>query len=128
MDILQVMSDDLNEIERLRRLRQRPQRDLSIHALIESAAENARKTQKRLGAIIDLWEELMPTDMAARTRIQSLRGGTLHVAVDSSATSYELDRLLREGLEAELRSRYRGTLIRVRLRVSPNDAMGIPSE
>jgi hypothetical protein len=99
-----TMNRRLNEIERLRALQQRPQRDLSIEGIIRATAETARKTQKRLGSIIDLWEELVPQELAARTRIDHIRGGTLHVSVDSSSTAYELDRLLRESLERDLRS------------------------
>lgn len=112
------MNRPLSEIERLRELRQKPQRNLSIEGIIRSTAENARKTQKRLGSIINLWEQLVPAELAARTRIQHIRGGTLHVNVDSSSTAYDLDRLLRDGLEGELRSQYRGTLARVRVRIA----------
>lgn len=93
-----------------------------MHGVVQSTAENARRTHKRLGSIIDLWELLVPAELATRTRIQHMRGGMLHVHVDSSATAYELDRLLREGLEQEIRSRYRGTLARVRVRVAPDDS------
>ena len=41
----------------------------------------------------------------------------LAVTVASSAVSYELDRLLRGGLEADIRGRFRGTLVRIRLSV-----------
>lgn len=116
------MSRPLNEIERLRELRQRPQRELSIEGIVRKTADAAQKTQKRLGSIIEMWEELVPCELAARTRIEHIRGGTLHVSVDSSSTSYELDRLLREGLERELRSRYRGTLMRVKVRVMGDGA------
>lgn len=122
MSILIGMSRPLNEIERLRELRQRPQRDLSIASIIRRTADAAQKSQKRLGSIIELWEALVPRELAARTRLEHIRGGLLHVSVDSSATAYELDRLLREGLERELRSQYRGTLMRVRVRVSAADA------
>jgi len=116
------MGDQLQKVERLRGLRNRPQRDLSIDAIIRSTAETAEKTQKRLGSVIDLWEQVVPAGLVSRTRIDHLRGGTLHVSVDSSSTAYELDRLLREGLERDLRSQYRGTLMRVRVRVAPDHA------
>ena len=50
-------------------------------------------------------------------RMTSMRGGVLRVTVPSSTVGYELDRLLREGLLADLRSRFRGTLSRVVVRV-----------
>ncbi len=115
------MSDAANQIERLRTLRTRPARDLSITTLVGDIAERTRKTHKKFGSLIELWEANVPPVLCARTSITGLRGGTMHVAVDSAATSYELDRLLREGLEQTLRSQYRGTLMRVRLKVTPDE-------
>jgi hypothetical protein len=38
------------------------------------------------------------------------------VSVDSSSAAFELDRLLRGGLTNELGRRFRGTLVRVKIR------------
>jgi hypothetical protein len=79
------------------------------------------RTHRRLGEFIDLWERTVPPRLAAQTTVTGIRAGTAHVLVESSAALYELDRLLREGVEQTLRSQYRGTLIRVRLRIGPGD-------
>lgn len=112
-----AMPDPARQIETLRALRSRPERDLRVGDLIKRTLKENSQRQKRLGQLIDLWEELVPRDLAAKTVIEHLRAGVLHVTVDSSATAYELDRQLREGLEALLRSRYRGTLVRVKVKV-----------
>ena len=66
-------------------------------------AQRADRTQQRLGAFVDLWEALLPAEVAGRTRVSALRGGVVMVVADSAATAYELDRRLRGGLESELR-------------------------
>jgi hypothetical protein len=112
------MSDASSAIARLRELRVKPQRDLTITDLVRTYAKQASSTNKKLGELIELWEQHVPAALASRTTLISLRAGTLHVAVNDASTGYELDRLLREGLEQTLRSSFRGTLARVRLRVS----------
>ena len=90
---------------------------MSIGGLVAARAREAKRTHERLGSLIDLWQELVPADLIDHTRMTSLRGGVVHVVVDSSSTAYELDRRLREGLEMRLRRAYRGTLARVRITV-----------
>ncbi|UCD74949.1 MAG: DUF721 domain-containing protein [Phycisphaerales bacterium] len=110
-------SKTAEEIGQLRKHRGRRERDLSISAVISGIRRQADRTHKKLGELIGLWEELVPGQLAAGSRLTKLRGGVLHVEVDSSAASYELDRLLRNGLEGVLRERFRGTLTGIRLRV-----------
>jgi len=107
----------IHQIEKLRKLRARPARDLSIAGVIADAASTAARTHKKLGELIELWERLVPADIAAHTSLTGLRGGVLHLIVDSSSTSFELDRLLRCGLTDQLRRQYRGTLVRVKTRI-----------
>ena len=111
------MSDAAHEIRRLQSLRGRRDKDLSIAGIIDSVQEQAIRTNKRLGELIELWDELVPAPIAEATTLIGLRGGVLRVAADSSAVAYELDRHLREGLLAELRGRYRGTLARVKVQL-----------
>lgn len=120
------MSDAARLIQQLRTYRVKPQRDTSITSLISATASSAQKTHKRLGHLIDLWEKYVPAAIAAKTAIIGLRGGTLHIAVADASVNYELDRLLREGLEQALRAEYRGTLVRVRLKVAPDQVATSP--
>lgn len=112
-----TMSDALKALERLRRLRSQPSPDTSIAELVAATARDATRTHKRLGALIQLWEALVPKDLANHTRVSAIRGGVGHVVVDSAATAYELDRHLRGGLEDQIRQRYPATLIRIRVTV-----------
>ncbi len=113
------MSRSIHQLEQLRKLRCRPQPDLSISALIANTATEATKSHKKLGELIELWERLVPAELASQTSLLGLRAGVLQVRVGSSAASFELDRLLRSGLLAQLRQQFRGSLVRVKLQVGP---------
>ena len=82
---------------------------------IASLKKTVTRTGKRLHEFIDAWESLVPQHLVRQTRISAYRAGTVHVAVGSSAALYEVDRLLRDGLEGQLREHVRGTLSRVKL-------------
>ncbi len=60
---------------------------------------------------------MLPDALASHTRVTAVRGGVVHVTVDTSATAYELDRRLREGLEQQMRRAYGKTFVRVRVKV-----------
>ena len=106
------------EIQRLGASRARFARELSIAAILTATRKQATDVHRRLGELIELWEELVPQEIAAHTTLAALKGGVLHVTVDSSSIAYELDRLLREGLVITLRRRYRSTLTRVKVSLS----------
>ncbi len=110
--------DVVRQIEQLRTYRQRPEREVSIARLVGSMADDARRTQRRLGSLIDLWSELVPPELERHSRVAGVRGGVGHVECDSASTKYELDRALRQGLEQELRRRYPSTLMKIRLSVA----------
>ena len=109
------------QIEDLRRRRGRSGPELSIAKLIASTADHAKRTHKQLGELIEIWEESVPPELARRTSLTVLRGGVLHVSVDSSSIAFEIDRLLRGGLVDELRRRFRGTLVRVKVKLDGED-------
>jgi hypothetical protein len=109
------------EIERLRAMRARRTKDLAITGIVAATRKQAADVHRRLGELIELWDALVPAEIADHTRLTALRGGVLHVAVDSSAIAYELDRLLREGLLVTLRQRHRRTLARVKVTLAPTN-------
>src|SRR5687767_4935424 len=112
------MTHSAGQIAHLRKLRSRPGPNLSISKLIASVAADASRSHKRMGELIRLWEELVPDWLAAQTSLTSFRAGVLHVSVESSSAMFELDRLLRSGLFDQLREQFRGTLVRVKTRIS----------
>lgn len=113
------MNPSLLRIEQLQAWRGRRIGDPSIAGTVLSLASETSRLQRLLGDITDLWLQLVPPEIVAHTALTALRGGVLHVTADSAAVSFQLDRALRAGLETELRRHYRGTLLRVRLRVQP---------
>ena len=109
-------------LARLRRLapyRRRQERECSITDLVESTQKSARRTQSRSGAFTEVWERLVPTEISNDCRLGEFRGGVITILVESSSAKYQLDNLLRSGLEVELRRDYPGPLTRVKTRLAP---------
>lgn len=82
--------------------------------------QEIEKPYKQLRGLAELWRELVPEDLRENARLESLQRGVLRVAVESSNHLYELDRLLRDGLQHELIRRHNGPPFRrIQLRVAP---------
>lgn len=107
-------------LEKLRRYRNRPERDLSLAFMQDQFKREVARPYKQLQSIAELWQALLPPALIAQSRLDSLVRGVLHVSVASSAALYELDRALRGGLQQELISRHKGPALRkIQLRVAP---------
>lgn len=115
------MSDALTRLDQLRARRARPQPKWSIDGLIDAVEKDSRKRQRNLGELIELWERLLPPEVARQTKLQTFRAGVLTVIVETSPARFELDRALRGGLEAALRQAFRGSLVRVKVIVGTFD-------
>ena len=108
--------------DRLHQLRQwrnvKPEPDLSLAFVKDDFKKKVERPYKQLAGIAELWQRLLPQDLIGHTRLDSLTRGVLHVTVDCSARLYELDRLLRMGLQQQLIVNHRGPAFRrVKLRV-----------
>ena len=114
----------LRQVERLRELRRRSARDDSIGPLVARIRNESDRHHQRFGELVTLWCELVPADLVEQTALTGLRGGVLQVTVPSSAVAYRLDRALRGGLTSDLRSRFRGSLARVRVQVGEMEPLG----
>lgn len=99
-------------LDRLRGWRNRRERDLSLGFLKKYAKQHIERPFKQFGDLTALWQEKVPAPLQEHTRLDRLSRGVLHVSVDSSAHLYELDRLLRSGLERELIQNHRGPAFR----------------
>lgn len=116
MDTGRLRNDYLN---RLRRWRNRPDPDLTLGFLKKQFELEVRRPHEQLNSIAGLWQSMVPHGLAQHTQLESLHHGVLRVSVDSSAHLYELDRLLRTGLERRLAAHHQGpALRRVKLRVA----------
>ncbi len=111
------MMDATGRLEQLRRWRSRPDRTVDLGPLIEAKLKEAKRVQKTLGSFVELWETVLPDGLARHTQVTGLRSGIVQVTVDTSATAYELDRRLREGLQEQMRRAFGKTLVRVKITV-----------
>ena len=105
-------------LNRLRQWRNRRDLDLSLSFLKKQFDLQVRRPYKQLASVVGLWHTLVPPAVALHSRLESLDRGVLRVSVDSSSRLYELDRLLRGGLERQLITQHKGPAMRrIQLRV-----------
>ncbi len=74
----------------------------------------ARKV-RQLGKLAEIWDELIPKDLAEHTALEGFTRGALTVMVDSAAHRFQLQTLLSGGLQKILQQRFPGALNKVRL-------------
>jgi hypothetical protein len=87
---------------------------------VDDFKKNVQKPFKQLHAMAEVWSQLVPAHLVKKTRLVSLQRGVLQVMVDSSSTLYELDRLLRQGLQMQIIREHKGPAVsRIQLRIGP---------
>jgi len=99
-------------LERLQRSRSLPRPDLSLGFLAEQFKREVAKPYKQLGDLAALWAELVPAELVRCSRLVGLSRGVLHVEVDHAAAHFEIDRLLRGGLQKRLIQSHKGGALR----------------
>ena len=124
-----------DHLDELRKSRSLPKRDLSLGFLSEQFKRDVAKPYKQLGDLAELWGQLLPERLTQRTRLVGLSRGVLHVEVDNPAAHFEIDRLLRGGLQKQLIEGHKGPAFRkVQVKVvgrseaSAVDARRLPPE
>ena len=70
---------------------------------------------KQLGRLAEVWQEVMPAEIAQHTALEKFHRGNLTVLVDSASHLFTLQTLLDGGLRAEIQRRFNGPLNRIRL-------------
>jgi len=99
-------------LDRLRKNRMLPNPDLSLGFVAEQFKRDVAKPFKQMGDLAVLWRELVPAALVERSRLVGLSRGVLHVEVDNPAAHFEVDRLLRGGLQKQLIQSHRGAAFR----------------
>ena len=99
-------------LDQLRKSRSLPTRDLSLGFLSEQFNREVAKPYQQLGDLAVLWRELVPPALVERSRLIGLSRGVLHVEVDNPAAHFEIDRLLRGGLQKQLIQSHKGPAFR----------------
>ena len=108
-----MASDPVQDhLDRLRKDRSLPVRDLSLGFLTKQFHRDVAKPFKQLGDLTELWVGLLPAHLVERTRLVGLSRGVLHVEVDNPAAHFEIDRLLRGGLQKQLIEGHKGPAFR----------------
>jgi hypothetical protein len=70
---------------------------------------------KKLSELSVIWDELLPDVIRDHTVLDDFSGGTLKVVVDSPAVRFELQTILRGGIEKELKARFCGPLNKIKI-------------
>ena len=73
------------------------------------------KRVRQLSKLASAWDEVIQPEIREHTALEGFRAGVLRVTVDSAAHRFQLQTMLTGGLLKELRSRFSGTLSKVRL-------------
>lgn len=108
------MKPDLAQqhLDLLRKSRSLPRRDLTLGFMTDQFKREVAKAFQQLGDLAELWRELVPQRLVACSRLIGLSRGTLYVEVDHAAAHFEIDRLLRSGLQTDLIRRHKGPAFR----------------
>jgi len=101
-----------HHLDLLRKSRSLPRKDLSLGFLTEQFKREVEKPYQQLGDLAELWRELVPERLIAHCRLVGLSRGTLHVEAAHAAAHFEIDRLLRSGLQTDLIKRHKGPAFR----------------
>jgi hypothetical protein len=99
-------------LDQVRRWHTRPERDLSLKFLAADFKRQVEKPYKQLAQVSAVWTTLVPAELIAHCRLEAVTRGVLRVAVEDSAHLYDLDRLLRQGLERQLLAAAKGPALR----------------
>ena len=84
-------------------------------------ARELRASNRQMGNAAEAWQTHAPESLRDSVRLESFKSGVLTVVVDNAATGFALDRALRGGLLADLRTHCKATLARVKHRVGSVD-------
>jgi hypothetical protein len=89
-------------LRRLRELRNRPERDLSMAATVATAKQRVAKRHRDFAGVWAAWSAVVPARLAHATEIVGVSRGVLTVRAADTGVRFEIDRLLRSGGETEL--------------------------
>lgn len=111
-------------LERLVAFRGPKSRRLTLADQMDTALRDLARQRSSLGACARAWDSVIPPEMAAKTRLESLERGTLVVTVSDAATKYLLDRALRSGAERAVIAASSTPVRRVRVEVRGGSGFG----
>lgn len=108
-----------NQLQRRQDQIEARSRRVEVSGLFATVQRELQRTEKRLAGSSALWERVCPPELLERTCVVGLQRGTLTIGVRDHSTRYVLDRLLRSGLEDEVRRRSAVSVSSVKLVARP---------
>ncbi len=102
----------------MRVYRGRRERDVTVNTLLGQVEREYMDRRRTLGDVIDAWNDLAPVAIRSAASIASVTQGTLMLNTMSSSASYEVSRVLRDGLERSIIARVPTRVRRVKVRVA----------
>ena len=109
------MGSESRKLENLRKWRGPKERDLSVKSELLSLQKTIKTGNKQLVQISEIWESAVPHHIRENTYPISLKNGVLEIAANGSPTSYQLQRLIREGLLQKLKDHCTSTIKRIKI-------------
>ena len=107
-------------LEKLREYRVFKERDFSLGFMKQKFRVEVEKPYKQISDLVEVWQRMVPEHIEPHTKLESMARGTLRVVVETNSWLYELDKILRSGLQQQIISEFRGKAFRrVQLRVDP---------
>jgi len=103
------------DLDRLRELRNIPERDLGLGAQFDSVRKQLKKRSRSLGAIGTGWAAVVPEELLVGAALVSFSRGVLTVRCDNASAKFNLDRFLRSGGELSLVRACPAGMVKVRL-------------
>jgi len=110
------MTDPIERIKQLGSWRAWRERGGVVKGDVASFARELRRMEKTMGTATDAWSRIAPPELQQCSSVETFRGGTLTLVVESSAAAFQVDRALRSGLEGSLRQAV-PDLVRIRTRI-----------
>lgn len=93
---------ELAALHRLRQVKVRPERDLTLTKPFASEEVALRKLRRANGGLVEAWASVAPEDLADQVALRGVSAGVATLAVTNASARYQLDRWLRSGGEREL--------------------------
>lgn len=109
-----------NQLQRRQDQIESRSRRVEVSGLFAAQQRELQRTEKRLAGSSALWERVCPPELLERTCVVGLQRGTLTIGVRDHSTRYVLDRMLRSGMEEDLRRRSAVSISSVKLVARPD--------
>ncbi|MBX3387035.1 MAG: hypothetical protein KF768_10730 [Phycisphaeraceae bacterium] len=102
-------------LDRLRRSRVRPERDLTLQRDLSAQLVLLRRLRRSSAGVAEAWNATVPDDLLGLTSLRGLASAVLSVGVPDDGVRFRLDRWLRAGGQIELSRAARTPIRKVKI-------------